>query len=124
MGNNRPTDSIKRNERDWAGQLISWIKSAIEKGTTIFQDATNDTSIIMESGRTKFPDILLFTDKVSGIIFNGWELKFPDTAVDDSVMLNNALEKAKKLKSDSFVTWKVQKPLFGKLIPTIILLAR
>jgi hypothetical protein len=54
MGNNRPTDSIKRNERDWAGQLISWIKSAIEKGTTIFQDATNDTSIIMESGRTNF----------------------------------------------------------------------
>ncbi len=23
---------IKRNERDWAGQLISWIKDAINKG--------------------------------------------------------------------------------------------
>ncbi|KUK56904.1 MAG: N-6 DNA methylase superfamily protein, partial [Bacteroidetes bacterium 38_7] len=88
MGNNIAASPIKRNERDWAGQLISWIKLAIEKGTTIFQDATNDTSIKMESGSTKFPDILLFTDKVSGIIFNGWELKFPDTAVDDTVMLN------------------------------------
>lgn len=97
--------SIKRNERDWAGQLISWIKSAIEQGTTVFEDATNDTGVKMESGRTKFPDILLFTDKVSGIIFNGWELKFPDTAVDDAGMLGNALEKARKLKSDSFVTW-------------------
>lgn len=97
--------SIKRNERDWAGQLISWIKSAIEHGTTVFEDATNDTGVKMESGRTKFPDILLFTDKVSGIIFNGWELKFPDTAVDDAAMLGNALEKARKLKSDSFVTW-------------------
>ncbi len=96
---------IKRNERDWAGQLISWIKSAIDRKTTVFQDATNDTGVKMKSGRTKFPDILLFVDKTSGIIFNGWELKFPDTAVDDAVMLENALEKAQKLHSDSFVTW-------------------
>lgn len=96
---------IKRNERDWAGQLISWIKSAIDRKTTVFQDATNDTGVKMKSGRTKFPDILLFVDKTSGVIFNGWELKFPDTAVDDTVMLENALEKAHKLLSDSFVTW-------------------
>ena len=96
---------IKRNERDWTGQLISWIKSAIDRKTTIFQDATNDTGVKMKSGRTKFPDILLFIDKTSGVIFNGWELKFPDTAVDDAVMLENALEKAHKLHSDSFITW-------------------
>jgi len=98
-------NNIKRNERDWAGQLISWIKSAIDRKTTIFQDATNDTGVKMKSGRTKFPDILLFIDKTSGVIFNGWELKFPDTTVDDTVMLENALEKAHKLHSDSFVTW-------------------
>lgn len=45
---------VKRNERDWAGQLISWIKSAIDRKTTVFQDATNDTGIKMKSGRTKF----------------------------------------------------------------------
>ncbi|MDR1762317.1 MAG: N-6 DNA methylase, partial [Bacteroidales bacterium] len=106
---------MKRNERDWAGQLISWIKSAIENGTTVFQDATNDTGVKMESGRTKFPDILLFTDKVSGIIFNGWELKFPDTAADDIVMLDNALEKAKKLHSDSFVTWNGTQAIIWKI---------
>lgn len=59
----------------------------------------------MKSGKTKFPDVLLFVDKTSGVIFNGWELKFPDTAVDDVAMLENALEKAQKLSSDSFVTW-------------------
>ena len=96
---------IKRNERDWAGQLVSWIKSSIEQGSTIFQDVTNDTSVKMVSGKTKFPDILLFTDKTSGEVFNGWELKFPDTAVDDETMLENALEKAKRLHSESFVTW-------------------
>ena len=107
--------SIKRNERDWAGQLISWIKSSIENGTTIFQDATNDTGIKLESGRTKFPDVLLFTDKISGIIFNGWELKFPDTAVDDAIMLDNALEKARKLQSDSFVTWNGTQAIIWKI---------
>jgi hypothetical protein len=106
---------MKRNERDWAGQLISWIKVAIEKRTTIFQDATNDTGIKMKSGKTKFPDILLFTDKVSGIIFNGWELKFPDTTVDDPIMLNNALEKAKRIQSDSFVTWNGTQAIIWKV---------
>jgi hypothetical protein len=106
---------IKRNERDWAGQLIGWIKSEIENGTTIFKDATNDTGVKMESGRTKFPDILLFTDKISGIIFNGWELKFPDTSVDDVKMLENALEKAKKLTSDSFVTWNGAQAVIWKI---------
>jgi hypothetical protein len=93
------------NERVWAGQLISWIKESITNGSSIFQDATNDEGIRLESGKTKFPDILLFIDKISGTVFNGWELKFPDTAVDDKNMLLNALEKAKHLKSDSFVTW-------------------
>jgi hypothetical protein len=95
----------KFNERAWAGQLIAWIQEAIEKGTTIFQHASNDEGIKVASGRTKFPDVLLFTDKVSGIVFNGWELKFPDTAADDREMLENALEKAERLKSNSFVTW-------------------
>jgi len=53
-------------ERAWTGHVISWIKEAIERGQTIF-------------GRTKFPDILLFSNKISGIVFNGWELKFPGT---------------------------------------------
>lgn len=106
---------VKRNERDWAGQLISWLKSAIDNKETIFQDATNDTSLRLESGKTKYPDILLFTDKISGIVFNGWELKFPDTPVDDSEMLKNALEKAKRLNSESFVTWNGTEAVIWKI---------
>lgn len=107
--------NIKRNERDWAGQLISWLKSAIDNGVTSFEDVTNDTGIKLASGRTKYPDILLFTDKTSGIIFNGWELKFPDTAVDDAVMLKNALEKAQRIHSDSFVTWNGSEAIIWKI---------
>ena len=107
---------MKLNERAWSGQIISWIKEAINNGTTIFQDATNDESLKLASGRTKFPDILLFTDKISGIVFNGWELKFPDTPVDDNEMLENALEKAERLKSDSFVTWNGAEAIIWKII--------
>lgn len=106
---------MKRNERDWAGQLISWLHESIRAGRTIFEDATNDTGIKVESGRTKFPDVLLFTDKVSGIVFNGWELKFPDTNVDDREMLENALEKAERLKSESFVTWNGTEAIIWKI---------
>ena len=106
---------MKLNERTWTGQIISWIKQAINDGTTIFQDATNDEGIKVASGRTKFPDILLFIDKVSGIVFNGWELKFPDTEADDTEMLANALEKAERLKSDSFVTWNGTEAIIWKI---------
>jgi len=109
---------IKRNERDWAGQLISWLKDAINKGRTSFEDATNDTGVKLSSGKTKFPDILLFSNKTSGVIFNGWELKFPDTAVDDRTMLENALEKAQRIKSESFVTWNGSEAIIWKIDTT------
>jgi hypothetical protein len=105
----------KLNERAWAGQLISWIQEEIREDRTIFQDATNDAGIKLESGKTKFPDVLLFTDKVSGIIFNGWELKFPDTEADDKEMLLNALEKAERIKSNSFVTWNGAEAFIWKI---------
>ncbi len=106
---------MKFNERAWAGQIISWIKLAISDGTTIFQDATNDEGLKLASGRTKFPDVLLFIDKISGVVFNGWELKFPDTEADNTEMLENALEKAERLQSDSFVTWNGTEAIIWKI---------
>ncbi|MBX7046670.1 MAG: N-6 DNA methylase [Ignavibacteria bacterium] len=106
---------MKHNERFWAGQIIAWIKEAIKNGQTTFQQATNDDGIKLASGKTKFPDILLFSDKISGIIFNGWELKFPDTQADDYEMLKNALEKAEFIKSDSFVTWNGPNAIIWKI---------
>ena len=106
---------MKYNERVWAGHIISWIQEEINYGKTLFQDATNDTGIKLDSGRTKFPDVLLFTDKISGIVFNGWELKFPDTSIDDNEMLLNAIEKAERLKSDSFVTWNGSEAIIWKI---------
>lgn len=106
---------MRLNERAWAGQIISWIKQAIHDKTTLFQDATNDEGLKVVSGKTKFPDVLLFTNKISGIVFNGWELKFPDTPADDIEMLESALEKAERLQSNSFVTWNGTEAIIWKI---------
>ncbi len=102
---------MKLNERSWAGHIISWIKESINNGTTIFQEATNDEGLKVTDGKTRFPDVLVFIDKTAGIVFNGWELKFPDTLADNEQMLINALEKAQFLKSDSFVTWNANQAI-------------
>jgi len=102
---------MKLNERSWAGHIISWIKESINNGATIFQEATNDEGLKVTDGKTRFPDVLVFIDKTAGIVFNGWELKFPDTLADNEEMLINALEKAKFLKSDSFVTWNANQAI-------------
>lgn len=109
-------NQIKINERTFAGHIIGWLQIAIREGKTVFQDATNDSGVKLESGRTKFPDILLFSDKISGIVFNGWELKFPDTRIDDISLLENALEKAKRLNSNSFVTWNGRDAVIWEII--------
>jgi len=102
---------MKLNERSWAGHIISWIKESINNGSTIFQEATNDEGLKVTGGKTRFPDVLVFIDKTAGIVFNGWELKFPDTLSDNKEMLINALEKAQFLKSDSFVTWNANQAI-------------
>lgn len=106
---------MKLNERAWSGDIISWINEEVRECRTRFHGARNDAGITLATGRTKFPDILLFTDKVAGVIFNGWELKYPDTSVDDAEMLKNAIEKAERLKSDSIVTWNGTEAIIWKI---------
>lgn len=92
-------------ERTWNSEVIGWIQEAIKNGQTSFQDATTEVGISIQGQTTRYPDVLLILNKKSFEIFNGWELKFPDVAVDDPEMLENALLKAKQIQSNSFVTW-------------------
>ena len=66
---------MKYNERSWGIEVIAYIKRKISNSSIVFQDATGEEGIKVESGRTNFPDVLLYSDKNSGIIFNGWELR-------------------------------------------------
>ena len=52
-----------------------------------------------------FPDVLLFGDSNGSIVQQGWELKMPDTSVNDAALISNAALKANRLGLNSFVVW-------------------
>ena len=54
-----------------------------------------------------FPDVLLFGDRSTARILQGWELKMPDTSIYDIEFRQNAEAKARALGLDSFLLWNV-----------------
>ena len=97
----------KANEREFQGQVISWIKKRINQGGLPFQNATNDSSLYgMET--VKFPDVLLTLDFECRLPFCGWELKTPKTDVRNKAFLKDAVKKAQTIDAKYFVTWNMQ----------------
>ena len=94
---------LQYNERSWAIDLISAINKRVSSGENI-QRASGEFSL-GGSGKTLFPDVILFGNASNGSILQGWELKMPDTAIDDTELLNNAAEKARRLGLNSFLVW-------------------
>lgn len=94
-------------ERTWGIELISeindWCKLRI--GGAISR-ASGEAGIKREGvPGALFPDVCLFTK--DDRVLMGWELKFPDTPVDDVSTIENAIEKADRLGTNSFLVWNV-----------------
>ncbi len=96
----------KYNERSWAIDLIGHIKLISCTINRVIKDAGGEHSINTGS-ESLFPDVLLFGDKANASILQGWELKMPDTKIDDLEFYNNAKKKAITLGLNSFVLWNV-----------------
>lgn len=94
------------NERSWAIDLIGHLKSIARTGQQSVRDVSGEQTIAVNGG-SMFPDVLLFGDREAARILQGWELKLPDTSIDDAEFFNNAKEKAHSLGLDSFVLWNV-----------------
>jgi hypothetical protein len=94
------------NERSWAIDLIGHIKSISAQHNRSIKDAGGEQTIRAE-GSSLFPDVLLFGDRETARILQGWELKMPDTRIDDYEFKNNAEIKARALGLDSFLLWNV-----------------
>lgn len=94
---------LRYNERSWAIDIISFINHQVVSGDSI-QRASGEYSLSAE-GQTLFPDVLLFGDHSSGNILQGWELKMPDTPIDDEELIKNASIKARNLGLNSFLVW-------------------
>ena len=102
MGNS----NLRYNERSWAIDLISFINSHTNP-SDIIQHASGEWTLSSED-QNLFPDVLLFGEKSKGSVLQGWELKMPDTPVNDRPFIENAEIKARNLGLDSFIAWNVQ----------------
>lgn len=94
------------NERSWAIDLIGCLKQLAAKGNRSIKDAGGEQTVRAEGG-SLFPDVLLFGDRSTARILQGWELKMPDTGIDDPEFRDNAETKARALGLDSFLLWNV-----------------
>ena len=98
--------NLRYNERSWAIDLISFINSHTSQAD-IIQHAGGEWTLLSEN-QNLFPDVLLFGEKSKGNVLQGWELKMPDTPVDERPFIENAEKKARNLGLDSFIAWNVQ----------------
>lgn len=98
---------IRYNERSWAIDVISEINLYLANKSWHFKSAGGESTISNEKS-SLFPDVLIFKDQTKDIILQGWELKMPDTPINDAELISNAIKKAKILQRDSFVLWNVK----------------
>jgi N-6 DNA Methylase len=95
------------NERSWAIDLIGHLNQSLMGNDLAVRRVSGEQGISAE-GSSRFPDMLLFGDQDDAVILQGWELKFPDTDINDPELLENAALKARSLGLDSFVVWNVR----------------
>lgn len=98
---------ITYNERSWAIDVISEINLYLANKSWHLKSAGGESTIRNDKS-SLFPDVLIFKDHTKEIILQGWELKMPDTPINDSELIGNAVKKAKILQRDSFVLWNVK----------------
>lgn len=97
------------NERAWAVDVIT----AVNSYTSVYQldiRRAGGEHTLKQAGQTSlFPDVILFGDETGTRVRHGWEMKFPDTAVDDPTTIANAACKAARLGVNSFLIWNVDR---------------
>ncbi|AQQ71900.1 Type I restriction-modification system methyltransferase subunit [Limihaloglobus sulfuriphilus] len=101
------TAKLRYNERSWAIDLISHINSLLPKVNLSIKRASGENTL--KTGKNLlFPDVLLYSSKSHGHVLQGWELKMPDTPIDDTELIGNAKKKAIALQLNSYVVWNVK----------------
>lgn len=98
---------VTYNERSWAIDVICEINLFLANKSWHFKSAGGENTINNERS-SLFPDVLIFKDQVKEVILQGWELKMPDTLINDAELISNAIKKAKILQRDSFILWNVK----------------
>lgn len=98
---------VTYNERSWAIDVITEINLFLNNKSWHLKSAGGESTVSNET-TSLFPDVLIFKDRSKDVILQGWELKMPDTAINNIELINNAIKKAKILKHDSFILWNAK----------------
>lgn len=98
--------NVNYNERSWAIDLISEINLWASGRNANIKRAGGENTL-KNTGSSLFPDVLLFGDEQKGRILQGWELKMPDTSIENADFIDNAKKKAELLSLNSFLLWNV-----------------
>lgn len=102
--------TLRTNERSEAIELIKSAQIYFDSSDLIFKEATGEQSLKRGAStdtraNTLFPDVLFFVDKEQLEPAVGWELKLPDTDINDLELERNAQDKALRLNTNCFVLW-------------------
>ncbi|MBF0488795.1 MAG: hypothetical protein HQK98_11615, partial [Nitrospirae bacterium] len=95
---------IKSNEREFTGQVISWLNEFLKDGEYPFEVASSEASLKVAENETRFPDVQLWLNRNATQGFCGWELKTLVTPVEDKELLEVSARKARAMGADYFVT--------------------
>ncbi|GAB4301429.1 MAG: hypothetical protein Kow0090_16940 [Myxococcota bacterium] len=96
--------TLTYNERSWAIDVISQINAFALRLSKPIRRAGGEVTL-RSTQKSLFPDILLYGDERSGSILQGWELKMPNTPINDFAFIQNAEQKARLLNLNSFLIW-------------------
>ncbi|MDP8233604.1 MAG: N-6 DNA methylase [Candidatus Saelkia tenebricola] len=97
---------LQYNERSWAIDVISEINRYVAHINRPIKRGGGENTLLGDATRL-FPDVLLFGSATTVEVLQGWELKFPDTAITDEELIKNARKKATNLRLNSFLVWNV-----------------
>ena len=97
---------ININERSWGIDVISLVNAFVANKDIAIKSAGGENTL-SGAKNSLFPDLLLFSDTNKSGILQGWELKMPDTAINNEEFISNAEKKARLLSLDSFLLWNV-----------------
>lgn len=96
---------VRRNERSWAIEVISKINEIASLNDWLIKRAGGESTISVNHRSNMFPDVILYGNREQSIILQGWELKMPDTPIEDETFIKDAQRKANALKLNSCLIW-------------------
>ena len=108
---------VRTTENEFRGKVITWLNEQVRTGGTRLEQATEDPSIRTSRGERRLPDVQIWLNRKAQQGFCGWELKTPETPVDDPALLENAAEKARAMNADYFVTWNMRETVIWRTPP-------